>query len=124
MQAAPSSPTGYFFSSSHQKENIRPEHRRPDPGSGGGMVTPGTNNSYHYPMYHHEEGVGPKRGPIMVPPPMAPPPNPHAVGSSNTGTVANVIDKFAVPTVPPTEVTQQGSGQKELPTPRYVSALF
>mgnify|MGYP003328869631 CR=1 FL=1 len=42
------------------------------------MMTPGTNNSYHYPMYHDDGSFATSgktatgRG-IMVPPPMPPP---------------------------------------------------
>ena len=107
---APSSPTGYYFSAI-QKENIRPAPPPPPPVV---PLTPGTNNSYHYPMYHDDHTKGGPRA-IMVPPPMAPP-APHAVGSSNTGTLSSgssVLDKFAVPTVP----SQQPESQKELPTP-------
>ena len=120
---APASPTAYYFAT--QKENIRP------PGAAAMVpLTPGTNNSYHYPMYHddpvpphggHKAGPGPRA--IMVPPPMAPP-APHAVGSSNTGTLSSsagsssaVLDKFAVPTAPNAATAAEHSAGKELPTP-------
>ena len=67
-------------------------------------MTPG-NNSYHQPMYHHDEfvtpippaGGGKGRG-VMVAPPTVPPP-----GSNNTGTMSSTGSsnsdavKFAVP---------------------------
>ena len=117
---APASPTAYYFAT--QKENIRP------PGAAMVPLTPGTNNSYNYPMYHddpvpphggHKAGPGPRA--IMVPPPMAPP-APHAVGSSNTGTLSSsagsaVLDKFADPTAPNAATAAEHSAGKELPTP-------
>ena len=85
------------------------------------MMTPGTNNSYHYPMYHDDGSFaasaksGAGRG-IMVPPPMPPPtssiPPPQRIGSNNTGTLSstgstgsanneisnsNSVPKFAIP---------------------------
>ena len=66
-------------------------------------MTPG-NNSYHQPMYHHDEFVTPippagKGRAVMVAPPTVPPP-----GSNNTGTMSSTGSsnsdavKFAVPT--------------------------
>ena len=65
-------------------------------------MTPG-NNSYHQPMYHHDEFVTPippagKGRAVMVAPPTVPPP-----GSNNTGTMSSTGSsnsdavKFAVP---------------------------
>ena len=109
------------------------------------MMTPGTNNSYHYPMYHDDGSfaVSAKtatgRG-IMVPPPMPPPstsiPPSHRIGSNNTGTLSstgsagstneistsNSMAKFAIPHNTSEMQTAIGgkdsaSGSKELPTP-------
>jgi len=109
------------------------------------MMTPGTNNSYHYPMYHDDGSfaVSAKtatgRG-IMVPPPMPPPstsiPPSHRIGSNNTGTLSstgsagstneistsNTMAKFAIPHNTNEMQTAMGgkdsaSGSKELPTP-------
>ena len=84
------------------------------------MMTPGTNNSYHYPMYHDDGSFAASaktatgRG-IMVPPPMPPPsssiPPSHRIGSNNTGTMSSTgsagsaneisatssVPKFAIP---------------------------
>ena len=109
------------------------------------MMTPGTNNSYHYPMYHDDGSFAASgktaagRG-IMVPPPMPPPsssiPPAHRVGSNNTGTLSstgsagsaneiqtsNSMAKFAIPHNTNEVTTTTGgkdssSGTKELPTP-------
>ena len=82
------------------------------------MMTPGTNNSYHYPMYHDDGSFATSgktatgRG-IMVPPPMPPPSSnipPNRIGSNNTGTLSSTgsvgssneisttsVPKFAIP---------------------------
>ena len=111
------------------------------------MMTPGTDNSYHYPMYHDgnfatSAKTATGRG-IMVPPPMPPPasciPPPQRIGSNNTGTListgstgssneitaSNSVPKFAVPHTTNDHHTNVGSitnkdnssGGKELPTP-------
>ena len=110
------------------------------------MMTPGTNNSYHYPMYHDDGSFAASaktanaRG-IMVPPPMPPPqssiPPPQRIGSNNTGTLSSTgstgsanevatstVPKFAIPHNtndhhPNTGNTnkENSGGGKELPTP-------
>merc|ERR1719510_1548698 len=103
--------TQYDRNASYHKEN------RP-PGAPIHMMTPGTNNSYHYPMYHDDGSFAASaktatgRG-IMVPPPMPPPsssiPPSHRIGSNNTGTMSSTgsagstneisssVPKFAIP---------------------------
>ena len=110
------------------------------------MMTPGTNNSYHYPMYHDDGSFAASaktatgRG-IMVPPPMPPPsssiPPSHRIGSNNTGTMSSTgsagstneisssVPKFAIPQNTNEHQSNAGGitnkessgGNKELPTP-------
>ena len=122
------------------------QENRP-PGAPLHMMTPGTNNSYHYPMYHDDGSFAAStktatgRG-IMVPPPMPPPSSsipPHRIGSNNTGTLSstgsagstneisasNTVPKFAIPHNTNDHQTNTGGitnkensgGGKELPTP-------
>ena len=107
------------------------------------MMTPGTNNSYHYPMYHDDGSFATSgktatgRG-IMVPPPMPPPSSnipPNRIGSNNTGTLSSTgsvgssneisttsVPKFAIPhnaNEHHSSVTNKEAAAttKELPTP-------